>query len=209
MRRGPTLIQPGVLKVAVVGIEFPDVKHNDKITPKDWENEFFSRKLYASTCATGQQVYGSVNDFYIEQSSGTMRIEGKMLGWIEVAKNRMDYSPTPHRHAAGRPQADDKRPVSEKKGRRETRTAVAVDKPAPDKPSDPKRRRGRLAISHGPDDNANRRRRQRCSVARSARQAHRPRRQRLLSRLRRRRVHLCRKAGRPHDRQRLLAPHVA
>jgi immune inhibitor A len=148
MRRGPTLIQPGVLKVAVVGVEFPDVKHNDKITPKDWENEFFSRKLYASTSATGQQVYGSVNDFYIEQSSGTMRIEGKMLGWIEVAKNRMDYSPTPMLPATPN---GDKKPVPEKKGIADEdhrRIDKSPDMPGPEKGAVDK---------PGPDDNANRR----------------------------------------------------
>ncbi|HKD35402.1 MAG TPA: PDZ domain-containing protein, partial [Pirellulales bacterium] len=116
-RRGPTLLQPGVLKVAVVGIEFPDVKHNDKITPKDWENEFFSRKLYSSTNATGQQVYGSVNDYYQEQSSGAMRVEGKMLGWIQVAKNRMDYSPPPTPPApAPNGKRDEKQKAQEKEG---------------------------------------------------------------------------------------------
>ncbi len=94
-RRTMTLTKPGVMKLALVGIEFPDVKHNDKITPKDWENEFFSRKLYLTTSVTGQQVYGSLNDFYSEQSSGAIHVEGKMLGWVEVAKNRMEYSPTP------------------------------------------------------------------------------------------------------------------
>jgi M6 family metalloprotease-like protein len=112
------------------------VKHNDKITPKDWENEFFSRKLYASTSATGQQVYGSVNDFYIEQSSGTMRVEGKMLGWLEVAKNRMDYSPTPMPPAT--PNGGDKKPVPEKKVFAEADDRrvdkIAVEKPAPGKP---------------------------------------------------------------------------
>jgi M6 family metalloprotease-like protein len=92
-RRAIALAQPGVMKLALIGIEFPDVKHNDKITPKDWENEFFSRKLYLTTSVTGQQVYGSLNDFYTEQSSGTVHVEGKMLGWIEMPKNRMDYSP--------------------------------------------------------------------------------------------------------------------
>ena len=109
-RRTMTLAQPGVMKLALIGIEFPDVKHNDKITPKDWENEFFSRKLYLTTSVTGQQVYGSLNDFYSEQSSGAIHVDGKMLGWIEVAKDRMDYSPTPQ----PTPPAPEKKPEPNK-----------------------------------------------------------------------------------------------
>jgi M6 family metalloprotease-like protein len=135
-RRGPTLLQPGVLKVAVVGIEFPDVKRNDKITPKDWENEFFSRNLYSSTNVTGQQVYGSVNDYYLEQSSGTMRVEGKMLGWVEVAKNRMDYSPVPTPPVpATNDKRDEKKKDDEKKGEQKPAVKSNSDKPNSDKPN--------------------------------------------------------------------------
>ena len=138
-RRGPTLAQPGVMKLALIGIEFPDVKHNDKITPKDWENEFFSRKLYLTTSVTGQQVYGSLNDFYTEQSSGAIHVEGKMLGWIEVAKNRMDYSPgTP----AATPPAPEKKPPAGVGGQgsgigkagKKPSVGNAADKPMGDKP---------------------------------------------------------------------------
>ncbi len=152
-RRVPTLLQPGVLKVAVVGIEFPDVKHNDKITPKDWENEFFSRKLYSSTNATGQQVYGSVNDYYQEQSSGAVRVEGKMLGWVQVAKDRMEYSPLPAPPTpATNDKRDDKQEASEKKGEQKPGDKSNANKPKSDKREAAKEQPDKPR----PDENANR-----------------------------------------------------
>jgi M6 family metalloprotease-like protein len=133
-RRLPTLLQPGVLKLAVVGIEFPDVKHNDKITLKDWENEFFSRKLYSSTNATGQQVYGSVNDYYREQSSGAVRVEGKMLGWVQVTKDRMDYSPPAPLPRATNDKRNDKQQYPPKEGDQKADDKSTVDKANPAKP---------------------------------------------------------------------------
>ncbi len=81
------------LKLALVLIEFPDVKHNAKITPKDWEQEFFSTKSYTRT-ATGQTAYGSLNDFYSELSSGLFHVQGKAFEAVQVSRNRLEYSTT-------------------------------------------------------------------------------------------------------------------
>ena len=81
------------LKLALVLIEFPDVKHNANITPKDWEREFFSTKTYTRT-ATGQTAYGSVNDFYSELSSGLFHVQGKAFEAVQVSRNRLEYSTT-------------------------------------------------------------------------------------------------------------------
>jgi M6 family metalloprotease-like protein len=81
------------LKLALVLIEFPDVKHNASITPKDWEREFFSTKSYTRT-ATGQAAYGSVNDFYSELSSGLFHVQGKAFEPVQVSRNRLEYSTT-------------------------------------------------------------------------------------------------------------------
>ena len=32
-----------------------------------------------------------MNDYYIEQSYGNIRVEGKVFDWVEVSKKRMDY----------------------------------------------------------------------------------------------------------------------
>src|SRR5262249_10140749 len=55
---GPAATGPwkkDVFRVAVVGIEFPDVKHNPKASLKDWEDAFFSRNSFSGKAsATGQ-----------------------------------------------------------------------------------------------------------------------------------------------------------
>src|SRR5262249_25863806 len=80
-----------VFRLAVVGIEFPDVKHNAKVTAKDWEEALFSRKSYdQKASATGQPVHGSLNDYFQEQSCGALRVEGKVFDWVEAGKKRGD-----------------------------------------------------------------------------------------------------------------------
>ncbi|HEY1188424.1 MAG TPA: M6 family metalloprotease domain-containing protein [Gemmata sp.] len=78
--------------LAIIGVEYPDVKHNAKIADKDWEDSMFSLDTYTGKSATGQTVYGSMNDYYKELSSGKFKIEGQFVGWYEVSKKRMDYS---------------------------------------------------------------------------------------------------------------------
>jgi M6 family metalloprotease-like protein len=87
-----------VYKLAVVTIEYPDVKHNEKITPKDWERALFSTKEYSDKSVTGQTVYGSLNDYYQEISCGAFRVEGKVFDYVEVSKKRTDYSTDSNRY---------------------------------------------------------------------------------------------------------------
>lgn len=79
-------------KLAVIGIEYPDAKHNDKVSDADWEAELFSTSKYTDKSATGQRVYGSMADYYREISYGKLAVTGSFLGWVEVSKKRMDYS---------------------------------------------------------------------------------------------------------------------
>ena len=79
-------------KLAIIGVEYPDVKHNAKIADEDWEESMFSLGTYTGKSATGQPVYGSMNDYYKELSYGTFKVDGKFAGWFEVSKKRMEYS---------------------------------------------------------------------------------------------------------------------
>jgi immune inhibitor A len=79
-------------KLAIIGIEYPDVKHNEKIADKDWEASLFSVGKYTDKSATGQQVFGSMADYYKEISYDNLKVEGKFAGWVEVSKKRMEYS---------------------------------------------------------------------------------------------------------------------
>jgi M6 family metalloprotease-like protein len=97
--RMPGLWNKDVYRLAVVAVEFPDVKHNDKVAVKDWERALFSRGTYADKSATGQTVYGSLNDYYLEQSCGQFRVEGKVFPFVEVGKKRAEYNTSPNRFA--------------------------------------------------------------------------------------------------------------
>ncbi len=79
-------------KLAVIGIEYPDVKHNEKIEDKDWEASLFSVDKYTDKSATGQKAYGSMADYYKEISYSTLKVEGKFAGWVEVSKKRAEYT---------------------------------------------------------------------------------------------------------------------
>lgn len=79
-------------KIAIIGVEYPDVKHNPKIPPKAWEDSMFSKGTYTGTSATGQQVHGSMHDYYWEQSHGKLSIEGKAFDYVEVGKKRSEYA---------------------------------------------------------------------------------------------------------------------
>jgi M6 family metalloprotease-like protein len=80
-----------VYRLAVVPIEFPDVKRNPKIEVEDWHEALFSSKSYTGKSVTGQRVFGSMRDYYTEQSFGKLRTEGKVFDYVEVAKKRADY----------------------------------------------------------------------------------------------------------------------
>jgi M6 family metalloprotease-like protein len=86
-----------VYRLAVVLIEFPDVKHNEKLSPKEWDKALFSRGVYNDKSPTGQRVYGSLSDYYHEQSCGAFRLEGKVFDYVQVERKRMEYANEPIR----------------------------------------------------------------------------------------------------------------
>jgi len=90
--RGLNAFKRDTYKLAVIGIDYPDVKHNEKVTSKDWEESLFSSKLYTKTSVTGQKVHGSMNDYYQEQSFGKLKVEGKAFDYVTVAKKRSEYA---------------------------------------------------------------------------------------------------------------------
>jgi M6 family metalloprotease-like protein len=88
-----------VYRLAVVPIEFPDVPHNEDITPADWRRALFSRGRYTDRSPTGQPVFGSLNDYYREQSAGAFHVEGKVFPYVEVGRDPGDYVNNPFRFA--------------------------------------------------------------------------------------------------------------
>jgi M6 family metalloprotease-like protein len=83
-----------VFRVAIVPIEFPDIKHNPKISLKDWEHSFLGTA--ADTTGNkdkGETDPGTLNSYFREQSGGAFHLEGKVFEWIEVTKKRAEYAP--------------------------------------------------------------------------------------------------------------------
>lgn len=83
--------KPGY-KLAIIGVEFPDAKHNPAVNMGAWEQAMFSQGTYTKTNATGQTVYGSLTDYFLENSVGKLRVDGRAFDWLEMGKKRGDYS---------------------------------------------------------------------------------------------------------------------
>ena len=80
-------------RLGVVCVEFEDVEHSKKVPQSEWEEFCFSTNSYRDKVnATGQKVYGSVNDFFQELSCGKLRVTGKVFDWVKLPKKRADYS---------------------------------------------------------------------------------------------------------------------
>ncbi len=80
-------------RLAIVCVEYPDVKHNPQITNEAWNEALFSEGTYHNkTNVTGQAVHGSFRDYFLEQSCGYFRVEGKVFDWVEVGKKREEYA---------------------------------------------------------------------------------------------------------------------
>ena len=90
--RLPRIWTKPAFRLAIIGVEYPDVKHNPKIGETDWDAAMFSTGGYADKNATGQRTYGSMNDYYREISYGKFNISGQFAGWVEVSKKRHEYS---------------------------------------------------------------------------------------------------------------------
>lgn len=90
--RLPSTFRKPKYNLGIIGVEYPDTKHDEKISGKDWETALFSTGTYTEKSVTGQKVYGSMNDYYRELSYGQLKVEGKFLGWFEASKKKMDYN---------------------------------------------------------------------------------------------------------------------
>jgi M6 family metalloprotease-like protein len=79
-------------RVAVIGIEYPDVKHDAKVSVSGWEAALLGEGVnQAQPDDDGEDVPGSLNDYFVEQSAGGFRLKGKVFNWIEVGKKRAEY----------------------------------------------------------------------------------------------------------------------
>lgn len=84
-------------RLAVIPIAFADQKPNDRIAAKNWDDALFSTGTYTETSPTGEPVYGSLNDYYREQSCGRFGVTGKVFDAVTVTRKRADYARTNNR----------------------------------------------------------------------------------------------------------------
>jgi M6 family metalloprotease-like protein len=91
-RRGGGYWTRPTYRLGIICVEYPDAGHNPKISPKAWEEAMFSKGTYTKYNATGQPVYGSLYDYYFEQSYGKLAVEGKAFDYVEVSKKRAEYA---------------------------------------------------------------------------------------------------------------------
>ena len=83
-----------VFRIAIINVEYSDAKHDAKITAKDWADAMFSTGTFKKY-ATGTDAFGSMNDYYMEQSHGQLKIEGKSFEPVELSKKKMEYNTGP------------------------------------------------------------------------------------------------------------------
>ncbi len=70
--------------LGVVIFEFADGKHNPDFQREDFDRMHFSRKSYAGTNPSGERVYGSLADYYAENSGGKLAISGRVFDWVTL-----------------------------------------------------------------------------------------------------------------------------
>jgi M6 family metalloprotease-like protein len=81
-------------RMGVVLLDFPDTKHNPTITPKAWAESLFSKGTYCNKSnVTGQAVFGSLNDYYLEQSCGALQVGGSVFAEVRMKTNVASYLP--------------------------------------------------------------------------------------------------------------------
>ena len=89
--RGPRYWTKPTYRLAIILVEYPDVKHNKDIPPEAWEKAMFGRDGTYKKTATGQDAHGTMYDYYLEQSYGNLKIEGRAFPYVQVKKKREEY----------------------------------------------------------------------------------------------------------------------
>jgi M6 family metalloprotease-like protein len=88
----------GRFVLAVVLVEFADTPHNPKWKPQHWRQSLFSRNTYNKRSPSGEKVFGSMADYYHENSAGRFQLTGMVHSWVKVPKKKSHYdklSPDP------------------------------------------------------------------------------------------------------------------
>ncbi|MDF1667517.1 MAG: PDZ domain-containing protein [Planctomycetota bacterium] len=94
----------GRFVLAVVLVEFADAKHNPQFKVKDWEQSLFSRNSYNKKSPSGDNVFGSMADYYHENSAGRFQLTGKVHHWVQLPQKKAFYDKLATDPLRGQPQ---------------------------------------------------------------------------------------------------------
>jgi len=79
-------------RLAIAGIEFEDVRANPDWKAEHWRRLFFSQGEYTGRSPTGDPVFGSVRDWYAEQSAGAFALEGEYIGLFRLPRPKEEFA---------------------------------------------------------------------------------------------------------------------
>jgi len=85
----------GRFELAVVLVEFPDRPHNPRFRPERFARALFSRGVYTGRSPSGERVFGSMADYYHENSSGRFELTGRVYDWVEIGATRAQVDQLP------------------------------------------------------------------------------------------------------------------
>lgn len=77
-------------QLAVVLIEFADVKHHPAYAAEDFERMLFSKGEYTRS-PDGRRTYGSMRDYYQEMSCARFEVTGRAFAWVQVPEKWAFY----------------------------------------------------------------------------------------------------------------------
>ncbi len=77
-------------RLAVVPIDFSDMRHDRQIPTSAWKEALFSTNTHTKTNATGAKSFGSMRDYYEEISAGAFKLQGAVFEPVELSQKRAD-----------------------------------------------------------------------------------------------------------------------
>jgi len=85
---GLTIWKTSSFRLGVILLEFSDGRHNPAFARKDFERMLFSRGEYVGRSPSGERVYGSLADYYAENSGGRFAVSGRVFDWVTLEQPR-------------------------------------------------------------------------------------------------------------------------
>lgn len=105
---GMTMWTKPKFNLAVVLVEFDDVRHNPKFSRQTFHDLLFSRGSFTSKNPSGERVYGSLADYYDECSYGKLAVTGRVFDWVRLEQPRSHFEQASMQSKAFRAEFRDK-----------------------------------------------------------------------------------------------------